>query len=141
MRILLVKCFRPFESTPSDKMAFEIVRIIQETGNSCELVRIPETDQENLLRLMRTLEIENTDWLVSLDGPSHEIRHRSKILVELMPEFGSKSIDTQLLGQTGVLRVFLPMETMNPANLDAAKIVQRFANIEELAGLIVGAID
>jgi hypothetical protein len=122
-------------------MAFEIVRIIQETGNSCELVRIPETDQENLLRLMRTLEIENTDWLVSLDGPSHEIRHRSKILVELMPEFGSKSIDTQLLGQTGVLRVFLTMETMKPANLDAAKIVQRFANFEELAGLFVGAID
>jgi hypothetical protein len=33
------------------------------------------------------------------------------------------------------------METMNPPNLDAAKIVQKFANIEELAGLIVGAID
>lgn len=141
MRILLVKCFRPFESTPLDKMAWELLRKIQETGNQCELVRIPETDPDNLFRLMGTLEIENTDRLVSLEAPSHGIRHPVKILAELKPGDAAKLLDSRMLDQPGVARVLLPREGMkqsDPPSREREGIIRLYANIEELVSLIVG---
>lgn len=140
MRILLAQCFRPFESRPSDILALDLVRKIQETGHQCELVRIPETEPENLNLLMKTLEIENADCLVSLDFPSHGIRHKTKILVQLDPESGENLGDLLKLDQPSVKWIFIPMDVRHgrgPCARDGVGKSYEYINIEELAHWVV----
>lgn len=138
MRILLAKCFKPFEPGPTDLMAANLLEEIRGAGHSCELIRIPETEPENLEKLMRTLEIENTDILVSLDGPSHGIRHKTKMLVQLLP--GSAGDFDSSVGQPGVVRILLPVPVGNPTGAslsDAEGKTRHFANTGELAQLVL----
>ncbi len=146
MRILLAKCFRPFETAPSDRLAMELMARIREAGHLCELVRVPETDPENLKQLMMTLEIENTDRLVCLDSPSHEIRHPCRILVQLFPLAPAKSHDAFKSDDAVVARVLLSPETggdqagvlESMSRVAGRDKTRSFANVGELAAHIIG---
>ncbi len=82
MRILLAKTIEPFLSTESDRIACDLIQAIQSAGHFCEGLRIPLIEAIALSGFIRALELENTDLLVCLDQPCHNLRHPAKVLVQ-----------------------------------------------------------